>query len=189
MRYQIVKYFDVTSKQKKTTIIFLILLVLFSFALIGVHFLPFFTNVNSQTLQNLLQVTGMEASFGKPGMYASNRVNPNIFLMIGTSLGALGSLLLLVFTIWFIASKKYNRFMFFMFALTTPCYAILVATEFFIIPLYKTSNVTGFADMQYIHYWYYVSLIGSITLFLTIFITIVVIALQGDKSTISVESN
>lgn len=181
-------YFDVSRSNKKRTLIFLWILILISIFVLASYLFPFFSIINSQTRQNILTITGFDVAFGKYNQYESLRVNPNAFVMIGYILGFFGVLFLIIFTIWFSLSKKYNRFMFFILSLSTPCYACLLASQFFIIQLYKTNNLTGFANMEYIHYCYFISISLTGIIFLTTLITLVVIAVQGDKTPLVIET-
>ena len=178
--------FDVSMKRNKSTIIFLWFLVIFSFALIGIHFLPYFYSINSQTGQVYLEIRGIEVAFGRINRYGLYSINGNIATIAGIVLGSIGALSLLIFTIWFLVTKKYNRFMFFILSLSVPCFAALLAEEFFMVQLYKNTNTIGFTTIIFLNYWYYISLISSGLLFLLTFITIIMIAFSGSKQSIFV---
>ncbi len=149
---------------KKTLKILLILSTIFAFIYVGLLFTPYFLDRTSGTNAINHLVYGYQVGFGKNG-YSDVKIIGSYPIMICEILGIVGSLLNLIFLIWYLRHKKDNPFLYFLFALTIPFLAFSGVGIALSWPIYQSLNALRNAYVQYTVF-YFTSLVSVVLAFL-----------------------
>ncbi len=149
---------------KKTLKLLLILSTIFAFIYVGLLFSPYFLDRTSGTDAINHLVYGYQVGFGKNG-YSDVKIIGSYPIMICEILGMAGSLLSLVFLIWYFHHTKESPFFYFLFALTIPFLAFSGVGIALSWPIYQSLNALRNAYVQYTLF-YFISLVSIVLAFL-----------------------
>lgn len=148
----------------KTLRILLTLSTIFALLYVGLLFTPYFLDRTSGTNAINHLVFGYQVGFGKKG-YSDEKIIGSYPLLICQLMGIIGSVLCVIFLIWYFHHKKEKSFLYFLFALTIPFFAFAGVSIALSWPIYQSLNALKSAYVQYTPF-YFASLVSIVLAFL-----------------------
>ncbi len=170
---------------RKRTIIILIISTLLTVSFSAFLFTPYFSEITSFTKAVDKVVFGYQIGFGRGGQ-PDQTINGSVLIMIGQIAGMVAGVCSLIYTVWYIFSKKNSSFMMFLYCLCTPCLALAFTSIAISWPLYQALN-SNTSHSAYYHWCYYVTIVLTAIAFFIDAFALVSVAIDRKKDNAQVK--